>query len=69
MKTFKMENKFRCPRCKSEKVIDMGDTIDCPFCRLEFEKSDIKTLESNQILAISEKLSFVRSIKNDRSNG
>jgi hypothetical protein len=48
-------------------MIDMGDTIDCPDCRLEFEKADINTLESDQILAISEKLEFVRSIKNDHS--
>jgi len=63
-----MENKITlCPRCKSSNIIDMGDTIDCSECRLEFEKIDIKTLESNQILAISEKLNFVRSIKNNHS--
>jgi len=68
MNPIKMENKYKfCPRCKSNKIIDMGDTIDCPDCRLEFEKIDIKTLESNQILAISEKLEFVRSIKNNHS--
>jgi hypothetical protein len=63
-----MKNKFICPRCKTSKIIDMGDTIDCPICRLEFEKTDIKTLESNQILAISEKLEFMRSIKNNHTN-
>ncbi len=63
-----MESKFNiCPRCKGTGMIDMGDTIDCPDCRLEFEKADINTLESDQILAISEKLEFVRSIKNDHS--
>ena len=45
----------------------MGDTIDCPDCKLEFEKIDIETLESDQILAVSEKLEFVRSIKNNHS--
>ena len=60
-----MERKFNiCPRCKGTRMIDMGDTIDCPDCRLEFEKVDIKTLESDQILAISEKLDFIKSIKN-----
>jgi rubredoxin len=65
-----MENKFNiCPRCKGTKIIDMGDSIDCPDCRLEFEKADIKALESNQILAVSEKLNFIRSIKknNDKT--
>lgn len=63
-----MENKLKiCPRCKSNKIIDMGDTIDCLDCRLEFEKVDIKTLESSQILAISEKLEFVKSIKNNHT--
>ena len=69
MNSVKMENKIKfCPRCKSSKIIDMGDTIDCPNCRLEFEKIDIKTLESSQVLAVSEKLGFVRSIKNNHSN-
>ncbi|MHA1478083.1 MAG: hypothetical protein ACTSPU_07780 [Promethearchaeota archaeon] len=63
-----MENRFKfCPRCKGNKIIDMGETIECSDCRLEFEKIDIKTLESNQVLAISEKLEFVRSIKNNHS--
>ncbi len=61
-----MESKFNiCPRCKGTRMIDMGDTIDCPDCRLEFEKADIKALESDQVLAISEKLDFIRSIKNN----
>jgi len=62
-----MENKYNvCPRCKGTKIIDMGDTIDCPECLLEFEKVDIEALESDQILAISEKLNFIRSIKNNK---
>ena len=63
-----MENRFKfCPRCKGNKIIDMGETIECSDCRLEFEKIDIKTLESNQVLAISEKLEFIKSIKNNHS--
>ena len=63
-----MESKFNiCNRCKGARIIDMGDTIDCPDCRLEFEKADIKTLESAQILAVSEKLDFIRSIKNNKN--
>ena len=45
----------------------MGDTIDCPDCKLEFEKADIKVLESDQILALSEKLNFIKSIKNNNN--
>ncbi len=45
----------------------MGDSIDCPDCRLDFEKADIKVLESDQILAISEKLDFIKSIKNNNN--
>ena len=68
MNSFKMENKFKfCPRCKGTKIIDMGESIDCPDCRLEFEKVDIKVLESDQILAVSEKLDFIRSIKNNKN--
>ncbi len=64
-----MESKFNlCPRCKGTRIIDIGDTIECPDCRLEFEKADIEALESDQIFAISEKLEFIRGIKNNNNN-
>ena len=53
-----------CPRCQQNKVIDLGETIECTICNLEFQKEDILNLDSDQILSVQEKLSFIRSIKN-----
>ena len=55
-----------CPRCKENKVIDLGETIECTICNLEFQKDDLKNLDSDQILSVQEKLSFVRSMKNQK---
>ena len=65
----------------SEVIIGIGSSqyahaLENPFTADErilmikksLEKIDIKTLESYQILAISEKLNFVRSIKNNHSS-
>lgn len=54
-----------CPRCNKNKVIDLGDTIECTICNLEFQKDDLLNLDQDQILSVQEKLSFVRSIKNN----
>ena len=51
-----------CPRCKEKNIINYEDSIECTDCRLEFEKKDIGILDESQILAISEKLEFIRSI-------
>jgi hypothetical protein len=55
-----------CPRCNKNKVIDLGDTIECTLCKLEFLKDDLLNLDPDQILSVQEKLSFVRSIKNNK---
>jgi len=54
-----------CPRCNKNRVIDLGDTIECTICNLEFQKDDLLNLDQDQILSVQEKLSFFRSIKNN----
>ena len=59
-----MVSKFKtCPRCQQNKVIDLGETIECTICHLEFQKEDLLNLDQDQILSVQEKLSFIRSVK------
>ena len=58
-----MIKNYTCPRCNNKRTIDMGDTIECVNCGLEFDKEDIKVLKADQILSTKEKLAFIKSIK------
>ena len=59
-----MKEKLHCPRCKNKKIIDYGDTFDCPLCNLEFEKKDFELFDDeSDILAIEEKLEIVKILK------
>jgi len=51
---------FTCPRCDSPDVVVYENTIECLFCRKEFDKEDLRTLERAQILSIDEKMKFVK---------
>jgi len=54
---------YHCPRCKNEKIIDYGDTFDCPICKLEFEKKDFELYEEENILSINEKSGIINTFK------
>jgi transcription elongation factor Elf1 len=54
------DKKFRCPRCRREKIVDQGTMIRCVVCDLEFDKSDLERFEEEDILAVSEKRGIVR---------
>jgi len=59
-----MKEKLHCPRCKNEKIIDYGETFDCPICNLEFEKKDLELYDDeSNILSIEEKLEVLKTIK------
>ena len=61
-----MTKKYLCPRCRSEKIIDLGDVIECVICKDEFEKSDLETFEDkSNILSVREKKRILDSIPND----
>ena len=59
-----MTKNYQCPRCKNKNIIIYESVIECPKCRLEFDKVDLEILEGVQILSIKEKLAFIGSIKN-----
>jgi uncharacterized Zn finger protein (UPF0148 family) len=50
-----MERIFHCPRCKNKKIIDYGDSFDCPICNQEFEKKDFDLYDEEDILSVEEK--------------
>jgi len=56
------KRKYHCPRCGNEDIVDYTESIDCPSCRLEFEKRDFDELEDSQILAVEEKLGAVKGL-------
>ncbi|MFX1337755.1 MAG: hypothetical protein ACFFDK_04030 [Promethearchaeota archaeon] len=59
-----MKEKLHCPRCKNKRIIDYGDTFDCPLCHLEFEKKDFALFDDeSNILSIEEKLEVLKVIK------
>jgi hypothetical protein len=58
-----MKNKkseYKCPRCLGDCLINYEETVECVKCQLEFDKKDLENLESDQILAVSEKFFFVK---------
>ena len=57
-----LTKKFHCPRCKNEKIIDYGESFDCPICRLEFEKKDFDKYDEENILSVEEKMDLVKAI-------
>ena len=61
-----IKEKLHCPRCKSRKLIDYGETFDCPICNLEFEKKDFETFDDESaILSIEEKLEIIKVLDTD----
>ena len=61
------KEKMKCPRCNNLDLIDYGEIIECPRCNLEFHKKDLLNLNGEEILSISEKMAFMKSIKNNHT--
>ena len=61
----KTNKKYSCPRCEGLNIQDLGKTIECEDCQLEFEKLDIENLDRDEVLAVKEKLAFIKSIKSN----
>ena len=59
---------YHCPRCGNKNIVEYSESFDCPVCRLEFEKKDCDELDDENVLAIEEKLSFVRVMGLDKDN-
>jgi hypothetical protein len=64
-----MTKNYHCPRCKSEEVIDLGDSIGCTVCKdkdglpLEFDKILLGTVPDDEVLARQETSGFLSSIE------
>jgi hypothetical protein len=48
------KNILHCPRCKGFKVWEIESNIFCPECELTFNKTVLKCLSDDLILAIEE---------------
>ena len=42
-------NQKHCPRCQNISIIEHPDSIECPFCNLEFNKNDLEKIEDKNI--------------------
>ena len=47
--------KYRCPRCQNIAIIEYELSIECPYCKLEFDKRDLEKFDDDNILALEEK--------------
>ena len=56
-------NQNHCPRCQNIAIIEHPDSIECPYCDLEFYKTDFNKLNDENILSIQEKKNFIDNIK------
>jgi len=54
-------SKYYCPRCKSRDIIEYETFIECPQCRLEFEKEFFGVVDDENILARQEIMGFMDS--------
>lgn len=55
--------KYRCPRCQNIAIIEYELSIECPYCKLEFDKRDFEKFDDENILAIEEKKDIVEKLK------
>ena len=58
------DEKYYCPRCNSDKIIDFGEIIECAICKKEFFKSDlIHIKEESAILSINEMKNIIKNFR------
>ncbi len=54
---------LHCPRCKGFKVWELDSNIYCPQCELTFNKSVLKCMSDDLILAIEELEGIIHPFK------
>lgn len=54
---------YYCPRCKTLKIIEYLNSIECPHCLLEFDKQHIGVIPDDEILAFGEMDAFFERFK------
>lgn len=61
--------KYYCPRCKSRDIIEYETFIECPKCKLEFEKEFFGVVDDENMLARQEVRGFIDSFdENDEDD-
>jgi len=60
----KWSKSHHCPRCKRKYLKDFDTTVECPVCRLEFEKQDFdKYTNDDEILSLQEKYEIAKLLR------
>jgi len=54
-------SKYYCPRCKSLNIIEYETFIECPKCKLEFDKELFGVVDDENMLARQEVRGFIDS--------
>ncbi len=59
----KPKKQYHCPYCGMTKIIDYGDTFECPHCHNEFEKADFEYYKDESILSINNIMMIISIMK------
>lgn len=51
---FKRIEKYKCPRCESEDILEFDNFISCYKCHLDFDKKFLGVINDENILAREE---------------
>lgn len=46
--------KYKCPRCKSEHILEFDEFIKCSECDLDFDKEFLGVIDDENVLARQE---------------
>lgn len=57
--------KYYCPRCKSRDIIEYKNSIECPKCKLEFDKELFGVVDDENMLARQEVRGFLNSFEDE----
>ena len=63
-----MENintEYHCPRCQNENIIELGDSIYCPKCDLDFDKEFLGVMPDEDVLSRQELGGVVNSFTDE----
>ncbi|MFX1364654.1 MAG: hypothetical protein ACFFCE_12770 [Promethearchaeota archaeon] len=52
------KKKYKCPRCKSENILEFDTFITCNKCHLDFDKYHLGIIDDENILAHEELKGF-----------
>lgn len=58
-----MSAPYYCPRCQSREILEYSEFIECPKCRLDFDKDLFGKIPDKDILSRQEMVSILKPFK------